>query len=223
MFRIHLVCEGPTDKVVLEAILTNYLDDFIVTQIQPEESLYGGAQGGLGGGWKGVCRWCMEARDAGGLHDSGVMLIPDLLIIHIDAEVADEKELLCAQPCPPPSDTVDELKEAVLGWLGEKSIPPDLLICIPSKSTEAWVIACLHSGDPQIRRLKINLECLNKPETLLISRQEGLVRRKQKSIRKMTAAYRQVKPRLATGWSRAKRKCQEASRFAGELKQAIKG
>ena len=51
MFRAHLVCEGPTDRIVIEAILAHHFDDdFVVTQIQPESSLYGGAQGPFGGG-----------------------------------------------------------------------------------------------------------------------------------------------------------------------------
>lgn len=54
MYRVHLVCEGPTENVVIGTSLDHYLDDFELIRIQPERSLFGGDQGPLGGGWKGV-------------------------------------------------------------------------------------------------------------------------------------------------------------------------
>ena len=140
MYRVHVVCEGPTDMVMVEAALETHLEDFVSQQIQPEQSLFGGDQGPLGGGWKGVRSWCRQIRDQGGLRASGALANTDLLVVHLDADVADEDEVACARPCPPPSPTADALQEVVLSWLGEDEIRPELVFCIPSKSMEAWVL-----------------------------------------------------------------------------------
>ena len=125
MFRVHVVSEGPTDTVVIEAAVAHHLEDFVLIQIQPERSLFGGDQGPLGGGWKGVRAWCRQAAEQGGLEASGRLANTDLLIVHVDADVADEEEIACARPCPPPSDTVDALREVVLSWIGEQRIPTE--------------------------------------------------------------------------------------------------
>lgn len=51
--HIALVVEGPTDRIVIEAVLKAMLRDraFVITQLQPEGSV---AFGGLGAGWVGV-------------------------------------------------------------------------------------------------------------------------------------------------------------------------
>jgi hypothetical protein len=64
--RIALVAEGVTDKVVLEAAVQSMLNGqtFILTLLQPEESVAftgAGHAGPLGGGWKGVYKWCRQA------------------------------------------------------------------------------------------------------------------------------------------------------------------
>lgn len=105
MFRVHVVCEGPSDSVVIKAALARRLGDFVMTQIQPEQSLFGGDQGPLGGGWRGVEAWCRQVADLGGLSASGRLANADLLIVHVDADIADEEDIACAKPCPPPSPT----------------------------------------------------------------------------------------------------------------------
>ncbi len=54
--RVHVVCEGPTDTVVLESALAVALNKpLIVTQIQPESDALNDL-GPRGGGWK-VVAW----------------------------------------------------------------------------------------------------------------------------------------------------------------------
>jgi hypothetical protein len=91
MYNVRLVCEGSTDHVVLEAVLFAHLNspDFRVSRIQPDESRYGGDAGPHGGGWKGVRGWCQSVRDAGGIKAVGALPEDvDLLVIHIDADIA---------------------------------------------------------------------------------------------------------------------------------------
>lgn len=142
MFEVRVVCEGPTDIEVIRAILSyHFSEDFILTQLQPEGSLYGGDAGPHGGGWKGVRSWCLAAADAGGLEAVGALTRDvKLLVIHVDADVASDSEVGAEQPCPPPLATVDRLESIVLGWLGLQEPPPRVAICVPSKAIEAWLL-----------------------------------------------------------------------------------
>jgi hypothetical protein len=107
--RIALVAEGITDYVVLRAAVESMLDgrSFILTLLQPEGSVAftgAGEAGPLGGGWKGVHKWCLQsaARGGGSLSGDPLFIGHDLLVVHLDADVAGEDmagHLPCAQPC----------------------------------------------------------------------------------------------------------------------------
>jgi|HubBroStandDraft_6_1064221.scaffolds.fasta_scaffold470531_1 hypothetical protein len=153
--KVALVIEGPTDRVVIESVIPELLDGgaYITTTLQPEGS---NAFGRLGAGWGGVFRWCREAAESGGGSLSGEVLFEnyDVLVIHLDADVAGKHyndygfpsgfdDLPCEEPCPPASATTDALRRVLLNWAGETQVPLRTVLCIPSKSTEAWVLAAL--------------------------------------------------------------------------------
>src|ERR1035438_7396737 len=160
--RIALVAEGPTDGVVIESALRCMLDErpFVLKQIFPEGSTIFGA---LGTGWIGVYRWCHQSarRGEGALsNDKLVFQNFDILILHMDADVAGfdyadgsitpevtDGVLPCEQPCPQPTDTTDAMRPVLLSWCGEQQTPVRTVICMPSKSTEAWVVASLFPDD----------------------------------------------------------------------------
>lgn len=233
MYRVHVVCEGPTDFVVIRSILSHFLPEFVVTQIQPETSLYGGDQGPLGGGWKGVRSWCQNVADQGGMETSGRLLNADLLIIHIDADVADDEEVSCSHPCPPPGATTDALRKTLSSWLGVSQWPENVVTCIPSKSTEAWVLAALHPNDRFVKRQAKKqqedqalpadfLECRAEPALLLIGKPTRLVRRKKgRDVKKIKARYQAVSSRLSEAWPSVEVLCTEAKRFRTDLQAAF--
>ncbi|MCD8486176.1 MAG: hypothetical protein LRZ84_05370 [Desertifilum sp.] len=120
--RIALVAEGPTDYEVIQAALKAVLPNpFVMTLLQPEAT-----QPKLGAGWCGVLKWCHEADQRHNeLLDTDPTLVGfDLLIIHVDVDVASQQypncgpsveiwakenswgSLPCTQPCPPISDTL---------------------------------------------------------------------------------------------------------------------
>ena len=207
--RIALVAEGPTDGLVIEAALRAILPDrsFVLTQLQPEGSL---AFGTRGGGWVGVYRWCKQAASRGAGRLAGDALLfqnYDLLLVHVDADVAGMRyadddsivpqpgdgELPCELPCPPPSATTDALRAVLLSWCGEVAVPAGTVLCTPSKSMEAWVVAALFPNDLAMKR---GIECLPSPESRL--GQQPKARR----MRKSQSAYRSVMDRLTGAWPR---------------------
>ena len=63
--RIAAAVEGPTDAIVLEAVLKALLQDadFVFQTLQPEGSA---AFGNTGVGWVGVYRWIRQSASEGG-------------------------------------------------------------------------------------------------------------------------------------------------------------
>ena len=177
--RIAASVEGPTDVIVLEAVLKALLPDadFEFQTLQPEGSVaFDSAPfNGTGVGWVGVYRWSLQAAREGGGSVSGSSALSnhDVLIVHVDADVASETyasgkirdaprdDLPCEQPCPPPDKTTNALRAVVLNWLGEHGCPPRVVLCTPSKSTEAWVLAAVWPEGNVVQR--DDWECRSTP------------------------------------------------------------
>jgi hypothetical protein len=221
--RFHLVCEGPTDRIVIEAAIRSLLggSDFILTQIQPETSLFAGNAGPYGGGWKGVRSWCYSmVAESGRLRDSSALVFTDLLIIHIDADVADENEVSCAKTCPPASDTTNALRIILLEWAGEVTLPPKVVLCTPSKNTEAWVVAALYPNDKVVSAA---IECRANPEAILCAKPaaQKLVRRKGDRYKKLEDRYKEKAANFTKAWGAVRNICSEAERFSLEFQPYI--
>ena len=222
MLTIRAICEGPTDLVVIRAALRAITTrDFQLTMLQPDQSLYGGDAGPHGGGWKGVRGYLQSAAEAGGLGVVGA-LTPDvdLLVVHLDADVADETEIACACPCPPAMDTIRALESLILGWLGLEaaSLPGKLALCIPSKSTEAWI---LHTLFPNRAPQRSDIECLADPASRLVGGKPKLVRRRGTKIKKRLSEYQSLAPRLQKGWPSTADALESARRFDEDLRRIL--
>jgi hypothetical protein len=222
--RVALVAEGPTDGVVIEAALQAIIPEdrpFILKQIFPEGS---DTFGKMGTGWAGVYRWCHQSarRGAGRLEGDSVLFQNyDLLILHLDADVAANKyangsiapnptdaPLPCERPCPESHDTTNALREVLLSWCGEANVPAKTVICMPSKSTEAWVVAALFPND---RSVLADIECFPNPQSRLA--QQSAKSRISKSVRD----YRSKASDFVAAWPRLSGPLTEALRFETEF------
>src|SRR4051812_11996228 len=122
--RIALVAEGWTDRSVVNAAIAALLGNrkYILNLLQPEDPASTAPFGETRPlGWGGVFRWCMESVSRGGrLRDDPVLETHDILILHVDADVAGSNygaahihdaphadDLPCAEPCPPPAATTN--------------------------------------------------------------------------------------------------------------------
>jgi hypothetical protein len=227
--RIALVAEGPTDGVVIESALKSILDErpFVLKQIFPEGST---SFGELGTGWTGVYRWCRQSAKRGNgslTNDQLAFQNFDLLILHLDADVAGfayadgtvtpeatDGALPCNRPCPPPTATTNALRPVLLSWCGETQTPTRAVICMPSKSTEAWVVASLFPSDQAMYR---GIECYANPEARLGQQP------KAKRIRKKKRDYENQAVKLTDAWPDliAPGALGEAWRFQEEFLEAV--
>ena len=225
--RIAAVVEGPTDVIVLQAVLKTLLPDtdFKFQTLQPEASaVFGSASfGTMEAGWAGVYRWSRQAAREGGGSVSGSSALSDhdVLIVHVDADVASETyasgkirdapcdDLPCEEPCPPPDGTTNALRAVVLNWLGEHECPPRIVLCIPSKSIEAWVVAAVWPDNRMVRR--DDWECRSNPERQL------RILPKHRRFRKRVDDYRRWQGKIEAAWSDVSARLTEAARFEAEL------
>lgn len=222
--RIGLVGEGPLDHVLLYAALEACLPGraFDLRMIQPEGSL---AFGELGTGWGGVYRWCHQSAERGGGRLSADRLAfveLDLLILHLDADVAEKKypdisvepeaqdgALPCAAPCPPAKASTDPLRQVLSSWCGETgTLPARVVLCTPSKETGSWLLAALR---PELG----NVECINNAS----SRLETLP--KSQRVHKSTASYRARAGVLRERWADCAKRLDEMARFEHDLLAAV--
>jgi hypothetical protein len=214
--RVGLVCEGPTDRIFLESAITSMLGArrFILKQLQPEESL---PFGRVGTGWAGIYRWSEKtsARNDGRLRGDILFLTYDVLVFHLDADVAGKRyaeisavrpneELPCEEPCPPASATTDRLRTVLLDWLGESESPPQTVLCTPSKTLETWVLAALFPNDSAFVQ---HGECLTNPAGRLGQQPIGV------RITKSRLDYEQRTDRFEAEWPRVAATLSEATRF----------
>ncbi|MDM8559034.1 hypothetical protein [Candidatus Parabeggiatoa sp. HSG14] len=226
--KIGIVAEGVTDFMLLRSLLNHFLDchcQLIQPEIAETQGL-GGHQGAYGGGWKGIRTWCQNlTNDFGNLTAFFNKLNIDLLIIHIDADVAREDEINCAKPCPPVQDTCEALAKRVMTWLGEPVIDKKLVLCIPADNTEAWILAA-HDIQTTYHALPDKpLECVYKPD-MIISNQRykkprRLLRTKNGKPKKTRRDYQQLIPVVLDNWDDVKRICKMAAKFEKDLQASI--
>lgn len=168
--KVALVAEGITDYEVIKASIESMLNGraFDVKLLQPEESVAFGAgnAGSLGGGWRGVYKWCNQAmsRCGGIISDDVVFMAYDLLLIHLDVDVSGEDpandryspipELKGVLPCRKSGNTPQQdaklLRDVLLSWIGQTEKPSKVVLCTPCMSTETWVMAVYFPNDSQM-------------------------------------------------------------------------
>lgn len=151
---------------------------------------------------------CFEMRDRGGVEAGGYLANTDILLVHVDGEVADDPEVACAKPCPPPSDTADALRQTVLSWMGGDTGDPRVVVAIPMKETEAWVVAALRPGEKLLQGTgEACFECRDKPSALLAGGAPRLLR----SGKKHKSDYQEVERELVEGFEHAQKLSQVTS------------
>lgn len=222
--RIAVVAEGPTDLIVIEAALKALLPrSFVPTLLQPEAT-----RPKLGTGWGGVLRWCLEfaSRHHGQLEDDPLLQEFDLLVIHVDADVAGSAyedvgpetavrahergwpPLPCATPCPPPDGSVAEMRRRVLAWANLGALGPKTVLCVPSKSVDAWLAAAVLDGN---HALLNDLEC-----NLNLEDQLGVLPMANR-VRKSAREYRTREKQVTDAWRVVRERCTQADRFSNDI------
>jgi hypothetical protein len=204
--RVGIICEGPTDFVVLEALALELLPADECVLLHPDfDKLQSTGDRAHAPGWQGVRTFLKTSGPALGL------LVYDLLVIQVDASIRKLKELRL----PPPEDedfgpeALAPLREHVESW-ADGELPESALIVLPREELEAWLVAA-HTNLKEV-------EAMGDPAGELASR--GLIKIKKGKPDKDSKVYRTLLPPLMKLARDAKkvRKLPELERFLGELR-----
>lgn len=221
--RFGIVAEGRTDYLAIDAVLRD-IDPRVETKLlQPDDTTTW-----FGNGWAGVQTWCQEYEgEKLRTFLRGARPELDGLVIHLDASMAWAVER--KRPCPPATDTVNELRRELADWLGRRAPEPWLVPAIPSQLTETWLLAAQR---PRYEPPKgEDLECVpwDKIFGELVRRKllrwkggrtkEG---RKKRQLNKAVAAYRPLINEMVLRWTDVRSGCREAGRLDGELRAALR-
>lgn len=228
--NIGTVVEGPTDRLVLEAMITHILPGkHRFFRLQPMETF-----GETGTGWKGVRKWCRDTwrREGNRLEkilsqSTGPAL--DLLIIQVDADIAGEWDLLnedrsspeIQKPCPPVENTAVCLRQVIKEWLNRETLPAGVLLTLPAQDIEHWIFAALFPEDECCCR--DDYECSKRekesPAYLFSLSQYGkLTSRKSGKIKKHVRSYQKITHQISVNIDHIARICTQGRRFIEELK-----
>lgn len=228
--NIGTVVEGPSDRLVLQAILNKLCPgEHRYIPLQPPTTF-----GETGTGWKGVRLWCRQSWQRPGSSldkllsgETGPSL--DLLVIQVDAEIATEPDLQegdespisqVQQACPPITPTAIQLNRVVEHWLHRAPLPPQVILAIPAQNTENWTFAALFPDDELCRQH--DYECSqsrrNHPGYRLTFKKYGkLLQRTDGTVKKSRRQYEQVIPQIAAEWDTVCRICSQAQQFTQEV------
>ena len=226
--RIALVAEGPTDFEVIQAALKAIVPArFTLTLLQPEAT-----QPTMGSGWGGVLKWCDAAgtRHAAPLDSDPTLEGFDLLVIHLDADVAQKSyadcglevpeqavakgwaALPCNMPCPPATDTCARLEAALHSWLNPAQTGAKSVLCLPAQSSGTWLAAAIM---PPGHALLAGAECNLALEARLLQLP------KAQRIRKAVSEYRSHAGQITGNWAGVKAVCSQAVAFEQAVQAAL--
>ena len=230
--KIGTIVEGSTDRLLLKAIIDHiYPGQHTYHDLQPADR--GETFGERGSGWKGVRRFCFDVHQQlnNTLSNFIVDYAFDLLVIHVDADIANESDLQdgidepiidVSQSCPPVYPTVIKSRQVIMKWLQveEDQLPPQVIFAIPAQDSEHWVFATLFPDDEMCKESKY--ECVHEHHQrpaykLSLQKYGSIVRRKKGKLKKSILRYRLILPDVVAGWRDACKICTQAQLFTDEL------
>jgi aminoglycoside phosphotransferase len=156
------------------------------------------------------------------LDDDPTLAHFDLLVLHLDADVALKdyedcgpdvmrlaaaqgwKTLPCAKACPPASDTCDEIGQAIRSWLAPATVGNRTVVCVPAQSSGTWLAAAaLPAGHALLAGVECNPAVESRLETLPLKLR----------IRKSAREYQTRAVKITREWAKVKSLCSQAEAF----------
>lgn len=235
---IGIVSEGPTDYLVLKAVIDKITGESNrYLSLQPERDMLGR----FGNGWKGVWRWCKETESVNTLMKEIQPQI-DAIVIQMDGDVIrKEKEAHClcdstsceqkgkvfplycdkhGDDCPviiPCVSHKDGIEETMMH--GEKLISSvldaedmsNIAITIPCDSTDAWVVAAYDGFD--------DIETHEDPWKTIIAKKKEYHGIRVRGDKKNVHTYAIFSDKVAESWGEVTQRCRSAKKLEQEVKR----
>lgn len=241
MKTIGIVCEGPTDQIVIKSVIDKLTgEENRYYRLQPEETL----AGKNGNGWKGVLKWCRDNWDIRKKLMREIQPKIDFLVIQMDGDVSrKEKSAHCG--CTTSVDckirgTVDPLDcdktleervacpiqlpcldhgEPISGYInhlthlisGGKAYREDVCIVIPCDSIEAWIVAAFDKV--------IHAEMIENPWESVISKKKNYHDIRVRGSSKNQRTFGDLAAAVCENWSDVTQICETARNFENDIRR----
>lgn len=235
MKNIGIVCEGPTDYILLKEVIDEITArDNRYVLLQPEPDL----TGQYGNGWKGVWKWCLDHALIKEPFMKGIDPALDILVIQMDGDVSrKEKAVHCfcqsalcqykdvfnpiecdmkkqvrescpiVLPCTEHDGSVKSYMEHLENLISMWLLHNlhDTCIVIPCDSTESWVLAA-YDGNKDAEKIE-------DPWKNVISRKKYYHGIRVSGSKKSTHIYRQFAEVVCANWEQVSQLCLSAKKF----------
>ena len=194
MRNIGIICEGPTDYIILKEIVDRITgENNYYVPLQPEPDL----EGKYGNGWKGVWKWCADHAKDRERYMKDIEPALDALIIQI-------------LPCVGHEDSVNgyigHLESLVGKWLDDLC---DTCIAVPCDSMEAWIVAAYDE--------KENVEGVEDPWTNIIAKKKFYHNIKISGAKKRPKIFQEFVKVVCSNWSKVTGLCVSVKWFEDHI------
>lgn len=214
VLRVGLVTEGPSDWMVLGAMLNALCVGYELDlqRLHPPRIPIKG----IGSGWPAVRSWCVRN---GPELERLMRITPEsplhLLAIHVDGSIAN-KHINPLPACPPAGPTADALRHVISSdWLKRAPLPPFVILVVPMQTTDTWVIAAHLTGKDSI------CECDVKTDHRLARLGSGF-RWKDGQLKKPEQSYQPLAHATGQAIQAVRTHCVEAERFCQDVDLAAR-
>lgn len=200
MRNIGIVCEGPTDYLILREVVDQITgENNYYVQLQPEPDL----TGACGNGWKGVWKWCKDNAYFKEQLMKDIEPSLDILIIQMDGDVS-RKEKIAHCLC---ESNLCEYKGDCnpLECDADKEMREICPIVLPCDSIEAWIVAAYDELE--------NAEQMEDPWISIISRKKTYHDIRIAGDKKRKRVYEQFVDTVCANWNKVTKLCLSAKRF----------
>ncbi len=238
---IGIVSEGPTDYLVLKAVIDKITgEENRYLSLQPERDMLGR----YGNGWKGVWRWCKETESLRILMQEVHPTI-DAVVIQMDGDVIrKEKEVHClcgtttcedkgkvfplyctkvkdrecpiTLPCESHAEGVTERinhGKFVLESELKNEDMANISVIIPCDSTDTWVVAAYDEIE--------DVELFEDPWDKIITKGKYYHGIRVRGNKKNTNTYSLFSGKVAECWEKVTKKCRSAEILEQEIKRIL--
>lgn len=239
MKNIGIVCEGPTDFIILKNVIDKITgEDNYYVQLQPEPDL----TGAYGNGWKGIWKWCNDNAKIKNKIMKDIEPALDILVIQMDGDVSrkekivhcwcdstdceykgDRNPLKCdanqemreacpiVLPCKDHGHSIESYMEHLNGLIKMWiKDTKDTCIVVPCDSTEAWVIAAYDGTE--------EAESIEDPWIQIIAKGKYYHDIRISGDKKRKRVYEQFAKTVCANWERVVELCISAEGFEKEIK-----
>lgn len=238
MRNIGIICEGPTDYIILKEIIDGITGEAnYYVQLQPEPDL----TGEYGNGWKGVWKWCADHAAVKEKLMRDIEPVLDLLIIQIDGDVSRKEKaahcwcqsavcdykgiynpIVCdvkqetREACPVGIPCIDH-QQSVYGYMEHlESLIGKLLndlrntcIVVPCDSMEAWIVAACDETE--------NAEEIIEPWINIIAKRKFYHNIKISGARKRQRILKEFAGMVCANWLKVTELCVSAKKFEDDI------